>query len=84
MTVGDLLMPWFYFDLQNGNRVHVDDIGSELDNIEQARKEAVSLISHFVRDNLVVDRSQHVVAFVRDGSNKVHFKATLNFVCERL
>lgn len=77
-------MPRFYFDLQNGSGMRVDDIGSELEDIDQAVKEALSLISHFVKDNLLDDKPKQFIAYIRDGSSRPICRATLNFKCERL
>ena len=77
-------MPWFYFDLQHEGDMHVDDIGSELENIDEAFKQAIGLISRFVKDELVNSNPQQFIAIIRDGSNKAIYKATLSLFCERL
>jgi hypothetical protein len=45
-------MPWFYFDIIEGDRIHRDDQGEACPDREAAEAEAVNTAADFVRHGL--------------------------------
>ena len=77
-------MPRFYVDLQDEEDIHEDDVGSELESLEQARIEAVSLIYQVSKDKLLGGEYRELIATVRDEAGKSLYRATLLFKGEWL
>ena len=77
-------MPRFYVDLQDEGEVHKDYIGSELESLEQARIEAVSLIFQVSTDKLLGGECRELIATVRDEAGTYLYRATLVFKGEWL
>lgn len=68
------LVPRYYFDVQNGNKVFSDDEGTELPTIEAAQEEAVQTMADMARDAIRKnpDGSRRLIAMeVRDDNGPV-------------
>lgn len=75
-------MPRFYFDIDDGSGLLLDDEGIETANLESARLKAVEAVRSIARD-LVPTGDRHVVsADIRDESGRVRIKATLTLTIE--
>jgi hypothetical protein len=76
-------VPWYYFDIADGDRRTVDDEGTELEDDEDARDEALETLGEIAKDKLPDgdDRRDFVIT-VREGQREV-LTATLALRVER-
>lgn len=75
-------MPHFYFDIDDGLYVHVDEDGVILPDAQAARDEALDILPHITRESLPVGHERTYSSSVRDESGKVIYRATLSLVAE--
>jgi hypothetical protein len=76
-------MPHYYLDTYNGVQLAVDHVGLDVDDIEAARKAAVTALQEMARDALRdADRMEFSVR-VRDEYGRRVLTATLLFAVER-
>lgn len=69
-------MPRYFFDYQDG-KVISDHVGTELDNVASARREAAMSLGDFVRDALQRECSLDLMVHIREQSGPVLFTAKL-------
>lgn len=62
-------MPQYYFDVQDGDGVFVDDVGIELKDMDTAVREARKAIADMVRDALRESEGSQISILVRDGAD---------------
>jgi cobalamin biosynthesis protein CbiD len=62
-------MPRYFFDIQDGEGVFVDDNGMELPDMETAIREARRALADMVRDVLREQSAQEVLIRIRDGAD---------------
>jgi len=62
-------MPQYYFDVQDGDGVFVDDVGLELPDMDTAIREARLALAEMVRDVLREQSGAEVVIRIRDGAD---------------
>ena len=77
-------MPKFFIDFRDGDVLIIDDEGSDLHSFEEARLEAVGLLSQVAMDRLPDGEHRQFVATVRDENDVALYRATLTFHGERL
>ena len=75
-------MTRYFFDIiNNGDLVHHDEEGDELDGLQAARVEAIAILPNLARD-LKIDGDQYTfVVTDRDVTGKSVFRAKLSFDC---
>ena len=77
-------MPKYFIDYQDGDNVYFDSVGSNLSSIDIAIKEALRLLSEFVKFVLPETGSSKITTAVRDESNKELYRASLIYHAEHL
>lgn len=77
-------MPRYYFDVQDGNTLHVDDVGEVLDGPEAAFSEAMGLLSELAQQVPSNGRERALTSTVRDEAGNGVYKATLSLTGTRL
>ncbi len=66
-------VPRFFFDTQDGETV-CDEQGVELSDVQEARREAVRLLTHIIRDRLdEFLRTQALSVIVRNADRLTYF-----------
>ena len=71
-------MPRFYFDVFDNGRLITDDVGTELPDLYEARKQALSLLPAVASD-ISPDGDQHdFTAVVRCHERRIRFRTTLS------
>jgi hypothetical protein len=58
-------MPRYYFDVEDGQGVHTDDVGLDLPNMDAAIVEARRALADMTRETLMADGALSIV--IRDG-----------------
>ena len=61
-------MPKYFFDVQDGDGVFIDDAGMELPDMDTAIREARRALADMMRDALRDQSGQAVVIRIRDGA----------------
>lgn len=59
-------MPWFYFDMREGNRLITDEVGVEFDSLDAAEYEAARAAAEIGRDQLPKGGARDITVEVRD------------------
>ncbi len=77
-------MPKYFVDYRHNGDIFLDDEGSVLSGIDVARKEALGLLSEFVKFVLPESGSSEITATVRDERDTELYRATLIYHAERL
>ncbi|MBJ3785498.1 DUF6894 family protein [Devosia sediminis] len=73
-------MPRYYFDIHDGERLAVDHVGTELDDLSSARDEATRTLSEIGAEEIPRDGPHREFAIaVRDDSGNVLFELRLTF-----
>ncbi len=73
-------MALYYFDIHDDQNVRLDDVGVELENPEQARKEARQSLSDIAGDELFEDGERRsFLILVRDDKKTPIYTASLNY-----
>ena len=73
-------MPVFYFDVQDGDRVTVDQVGTELADDAVAREEATRALSEFAAEEIPRDGPQREFGIiVLDQRRSLLFELRLTF-----
>lgn len=62
-------MPQYFFDVQDGEGVFVDEIGMELPDMDTAIREARRALADMVRDVLKEQSTEAVLIRIRDGAD---------------
>jgi len=62
-------MPQYFFDVQDGDGVFVDEIGMELPDMDTAIREARRALADMVRDVLKEQSAQGLLIRIRDGAD---------------
>ena len=75
-------MPKFYFDIDDGLFLHVDEDGVNLPDAHAARDEALDILPHITRETLPVGAGRKYSSSVRDESGKTIYRATLSLTGE--
>lgn len=63
------MMPQYFFDVQDGDGMFIDDVGIELPDMATAVHEARRALADMVRDVLRDPSGQAVVIRIRDGAD---------------
>ncbi len=72
----------FYIDLHDGHGLFEDNEGSDLQNVEQARAQALDLFSDLTRGPFLDRENRKFIATVRDQRGNFLYRATLSFCGE--
>ncbi len=70
-------MPRYSFDLDNGRTNYVDTIGTELDEPNEIRSEAVGFLAEVFKDAASCDSGPVHLVIVRDEAGRVIFTTAL-------
>jgi hypothetical protein len=70
-------MARYYFDIENGGRAIKDNEGMELSDLKAARDAAISVLPDIAREELPDGANHDFMAWVRDASGRIVFKASL-------
>ena len=62
-------MPQYFFDVQDGDGVFIDEMGVELPDMDAAIREARRALADMVRDVLRDQGSEGVLIRIRDGAD---------------
>jgi hypothetical protein len=77
-------MPHYYFDTGDGEVFVSDPDGMELENIGQARDEAMKALSDMARDRVPDGDRRDFVVVVKDETRQPVLRLTLALTVERL
>jgi hypothetical protein len=77
-------LPLYYFDTRDGDDLIRDELGLELDGIEQARDEATRGMADLVKDALPGAVRRELSVQVRDDADRDLLRASLWFEIEIL
>ena len=77
-------MTRYYFDVSDGDRTVVDEVGEEIESFEKACDDSIEVLPELARWKLPDGDDRIFISTIRDASGKQLFKATLAFKCERL
>jgi hypothetical protein len=78
-------MPRYFFDVETGKALLLDDMGDELANEQSARDEAVKSFAELARDYLPSVKTQdNMIMRVRNEKGEPLLKLTLNFALQPL
>jgi hypothetical protein len=77
------MMPRYFFEIRDGDRLTVDDLGTEAAGIESARDLATVALTELAKDVLPGSSRRKLAIDVRDGTEVV-LRTTLVFKAERL
>ena len=72
-------MPLYYFDLADNGAVVTDDFGVELEDLFEAREQAIALLPDMARDELPDGERHEFSAVVRCEDGRVRYVAKLVF-----
>jgi len=81
---GEFALPKYFIDLQDGDFAYPDEEGSDLAGFEEARNEAITLLSQVARERLPDGEHREFVTTVRDEGGIALYRASLTFYGERL
>ena len=71
-------MPRYFFDIDDGERVSVDDHGCDLPDRQSARDQAISVLPDIARDELPDGDTRVFACCVRDETGRRIFEARLS------
>ena len=77
-------MPRYFFDTYDGEAFIRDEDGLVLEDLQQARDEAVLALPDIARETLPDGDRRDYVVEVRDEAGRKVWRATLSLVVERL
>jgi len=63
-------VPRYFFDIAEGDRIFADDEGTELEDIEDARDEALETLGQIARHKLPDGKRRDFVTTVRQGDRR--------------
>jgi hypothetical protein len=75
-------VPRFFFDLDDGDGLVMDNDGLDLPSLEVAKRKAVAVLPDIARDVLPDGDMRVLTANVRDESGRVRVTATLTLIVE--
>jgi hypothetical protein len=67
----------YFFDVRDGGAVHVDSDGTELADLEEARREALTTLAGIAKDELPDGDMREFMISVRDGDGWIYIRASL-------
>ena len=70
-------MPRFFFDIIDGASLARDDFGIELDDLDEARDQAVAILPDLARDALPDGDVHDFTCEVRNEAGRIVFRAKL-------
>lgn len=74
-------MPVYFFDIDDGERLTIDDVGSEMPGPQAARAEAMAVLPAVAKDRVTGD-GRTLTATVRDGRGRSLGSAKLTLTAE--
>jgi len=77
-------VPLYFFDVVEDDRHMVDDEGTELDNQEAARLEAIQAMAELANDRLPGLSRKHAKMIVRDDAERHIFELEFTFAVRGL
>jgi hypothetical protein len=77
-------MPRFYFDVDDGETIVMDDVGLDLDGFQQAQGEAVKALPTIAKDCLPDGTRREFVVTVRNEVHRQVLRAKLSLTVETL
>ena len=78
-------MPRFYFDVDDGDKLYRDEIGSELASVQAARDEASRAVAELARDYLPsADPQKNITMWVRNEDGSALLSLSLSFAVQAL
>jgi hypothetical protein len=75
-------LPRFFFDIDDGETVTVDEVGSELEGLGAARAEAMAVLPAIAKDAVPDGDARTYTALVRDEKGRSVFRVTLDLRAE--
>jgi hypothetical protein len=75
-------MPRFFFDTYDGERMHSDDAGLELEDIEAAKAEARGALPDMARETIRDGTHSTFVVSVRNEAGQIVLRVALSLVVE--
>lgn len=72
-------MPRFYFDVRDGRGFHLDDVGDECVDFDEARDHAQSLLPDIARSELPDGEMHSITCDVRDEAGRVVYRDKLTY-----
>ena len=76
-------MPRYYFDTYNGQEWAIDQTGLEIEDLEQAQKEAHAAFADIANDELPDGSELTMAVRVRDQSDQVVIETALDLKTEK-
>jgi hypothetical protein len=80
---GEILLPWFYFDVSVGDDFTRDDVGFEYESLAVAEYEAARAASEISHDVLPKRRASEICVRVRDGDDLLLFTVEVSMNVRR-
>jgi hypothetical protein len=77
-----VLVPRFFFDTFDGDRLVPDEEGLELEDLEAAKLEAQTTLPHIAKDKLTDSNKRVFMVSVRDESEQVVMWVALTMIVE--
>jgi hypothetical protein len=77
-------VPRYFFDVQDGAAIHIDDIGDDLPGLDAVCREAMELLSDLARPMVPNGRERALTSTVRGEAGNGVYKATLSLTGTRL
>jgi hypothetical protein len=76
-------MPRYFFDTTDTGLSQIDDVGTELIDLEAARGEALAMLAGIARDELPDGDAREFVVRIRDDAGSILLTASLSLRVER-
>ena len=78
-------MPLFYFDVQDGDKIFPDEVGVDIANLEEARREAVRALTEMAVDTLPGDGPRRLMTIgVLDARRQPELQISISFEVKQL
>jgi hypothetical protein len=76
-------MPRYFFDVQDGPKTTIDSDGTELENVRNARREAIETLAQIAHEELPADGDHRNLAIhVADEAHRPIFAVRVDFHVE--
>ena len=72
-------MSHYYFDIRDSRGLHQDEFGDEFDSMEEARRQAQSILPDIARGELPDGKSHTITCDLRDETGRIVYQSKLNF-----
>lgn len=72
-------MPRYFFDVDDGSELHIDNEGTELANLTVARGEATETLTELAREHIPGDGFHRVLRIIVRDTERRRLEVTLSF-----